>query len=58
MFSAKIEHVETIDQVSTEELVDPIREIVANGGVDLEALFDDTGINTGKNNTKLDQERH
>jgi hypothetical protein len=38
MFSAKIEHVETVDQVLTEEFVDRIREIVANGEVDLEAV--------------------
>jgi phage terminase small subunit len=39
MFSDRIEHIQSIEDCSTEELVVLLREVVANGGIDLEALF-------------------
>ena len=39
MFSDRIEHVESIEDYSTERLIELIREIVANGGIDFDALL-------------------
>lgn len=39
MWSDRIEHVQTIEDCSTEELVQLLREVIANDGLDLEALL-------------------
>ncbi len=39
MFSDRVEHVQSIENCSTEELVDLLREVTANGGIDLDALL-------------------
>ena len=39
MFSDQIEHVQSIEDYSTERLVELLREIIANGGIDLDALL-------------------
>lgn len=39
MFSDRIEHVESIESYSTEQLVELLREISANGGINLDDLL-------------------
>ena len=39
MFSDQIEHVQSLEDCSTEGLVELLREVIANGGLDLDALL-------------------
>ena len=39
IFSDRVEHVESIEEYSTERLVELLRDVIANGGIDLDALL-------------------
>lgn len=41
MFTEKVEHVQTIDEISTKELVDLLNELIRSGHVDIRALLNE-----------------
>lgn len=44
MFSDRIEHVETIDQIGSEQLIDLLREIMESGEIDLLEILNTGGF--------------